>query len=204
MPEKPIVLRESDITIAGTDTAAAECREQALRREQIVQSRRLLLSIAERLMSDALRSQLTASDVVQQTLLAAIRDQESFRGSSDEELTQWLVQILKHRIIDEARRVDARKKIELQAPAAVLSFQPSISTATLLSDLVAQETVEQLLKAIEQLETQQQTIVRLRYIESLSFDRIGEQLNLSHDAVRRLWLKAMQSLGRRLGAESEG
>lgn len=191
------MINESEITLATTDSAVVR------RAEQIVQSRRLLLSIAERLMSDALRTQLTASDVVQQTLLAAIRDQNSFRGSTHQELTQWLVQILKHRIIDESRRQDVRRMLAAPNLHHALPSQQSINQPTVLSDLVAQETVEQLLKAIARLEEQQQTIVRLRYIESLSFDSIGEKLNLSHDAVRRLWLKAMQALGRRLGTESE-
>ncbi|MBL8817842.1 MAG: sigma-70 family RNA polymerase sigma factor [Planctomyces sp.] len=191
------MLNKSNTIIAQSTSVEIE------RAEQIVQSRRFLLSIAERLMSDALRSQLTASDVVQQTLLAAIRDQESFRGSSNEELTQWLVKILKHRIIDEARRQDTRRRVVSQKFNAALPVQSLTSQPTLLSELVAQETLEQLLKAIEQLEMQQQTIVRLRYIESLSFEKIGERLGLSHDAVRRLWLKAMQSLGQRIGVESE-
>lgn len=150
-----------------------------------------------------MRSQVAASDVVQQALLEAIRDQASFRGSSEQELTQWLIQILKHRIIDEARRLEVRREHMPLKSKSTLQIQQSINQTTLLSDLVAQETIQQLLHAIEDLELHQQTIVRLRYIELLSFDKIGESMNLSHDAVRRLWLKAMQSLGRQLGAESE-
>lgn len=190
------MLNETEITLAATDSVILH------RAEQIVQSRRFLLSIAERLMSDALRTQLTSSDVVQQTLLAAIRDQDSFRGSTHQELTRWLVKILKHRIIDEARRQDARSKLAAPGLVANIPVKTSLSQPTLLSDLVAQETVEALLKAIEHLGEQQQTIVRLRYIESLSFDKIGQKLCLSHDAVRRLWIKAMQSLGQHLGAET--
>lgn len=172
------------------------------RSERIVQSRRLLLCIAERLMSDALRTQSTASDVVQQTLLSAIRDQDSFRGSTHQELTQWLIQILKHRIIDEARRIEMRRMHATRTLNEASSTRQPFDQPTVLSDLVAQETIESLLRAIEHLDEQQQAIVRLRYIESLSFESIGKQLDLSHDAVRRLWLKAMQSLGRQLGTES--
>ena len=192
------MLNESEIAITGSDSIEVH------RVAHIVQSRRFLLSIAERLMSDAMRSQVTASDVVQQTLLAAIRDQQSFRGSSDHELTQWLVQSLKHRITDEARRIHARQNLLPQMPDMARSVQQSFHQPTVLSNLVAQETIHQLLQAIGQLEEQQQTVVRLRYIESLSFDRIGEQLNLSHDAVRRLWVKAVQSRGRHLGAGADG
>lgn len=189
------MLNEFEINLAATDSTVVR------RAEQIVESRRLLLSIAERLMSDALRRQSTVSDVVQQTLLSAIRDQDSFRGSTHQELTQWLIQILKHRIIDEARRLDARRMHAMQNLNAASSIRQPLDQPTVLSDLVAQETIESLLKAIAHLDEQQQAIVRLRYIESLSFDSIGKQLNLSHDAVRRLWLKAMQCLGRQLGTE---
>lgn len=192
------MLNESELTFATSDSAVVR------RAEQIVQSRQFLLSIAERLMSDALRAHSTASDVVQQTLLAAIRDQASFRGSSEQELTQWLVKILKHRIIDEARRHEARGKHVSPELVAALSVRCSVSQPNPLSNLVAQETLEQLLKAIRHLEPRQQAVVRLRYVEALSFDKIGEMLSLSHDAVRRLWLKAMQSLGQCLGEDSKG
>ena len=178
------MLNESETTLATTDSTVVR------RAEQIVQSRRFLLSIAERLMSDALRTQSTASDIVQQTLLSTIRDQDSFRGSTHQELTQWLIQILKHRIIDEARRLEARRMYATQDLNAASSTRQPLDQPTVLSDLVAQETIKSLLKAIEHLDEQQQAIVRLRYIESLSFHSIGKQLRLSHDAVRRLWLKS--------------
>lgn len=44
----------------------------------------------------------TAEDMVQETLLAALRDQHAFRADSTERT--WLIGILKHKCIDEIRR----------------------------------------------------------------------------------------------------
>ena len=48
-----------------------------------------------------LRDEIAASDVVQETCLAAIENRHSFRGES--ELKTWLVAILKNKIIDHLR-----------------------------------------------------------------------------------------------------
>lgn len=48
-----------------------------------------------------LRDEVAASDVVQETCLAALQNQESFKGES--ELKTWLIAILKNKIIDYLR-----------------------------------------------------------------------------------------------------
>lgn len=169
--------------------------------ELIVESRELLLGIAEKLMSGAVRTEVTASDMVQQTLVAAIRDQAAFRGQTSQELRKWLVQILRHRIIDEARRVKLRKKLTESPNANLTVASTGLEMPSALSELVAQETLQTLLTAIECLEAQQQYIVRSRYIDSMTFEEIGQQLDLSHDAVRRQWLKAIQKLGQHLNGK---
>lgn len=54
----------------------------------------------------------TAEDLVQDTLLAALRGQHSFRADSAERT--WLIGILKHKCIDEVRR--RRRASRTQAP----------------------------------------------------------------------------------------
>src|SRR5262245_28011841 len=57
----------------------------------------------------ALRGQLDASDLVQQTLLQAHRKRGQFRGHSDAEFLAWLRAILARLLVDVARRDGPRR-----------------------------------------------------------------------------------------------
>jgi RNA polymerase sigma-70 factor (ECF subfamily) len=57
-----------------------------------------------------LRNQTIAEDLVQETLLSALRSMESFAGQSSERT--WLVSILKHKIFDHYRKSSKEKRIE--------------------------------------------------------------------------------------------
>src|SRR5580658_4706677 len=50
------------------------------------------------------RAKFDASDIVQQTLLEAVRDLPKFRGGTEAELAAWLRQILSHVLHHEMRR----------------------------------------------------------------------------------------------------
>ncbi len=55
-----------------------------------------------------LRFQEDAEDAVQETLLAAIKSHQSFRGASADRT--WLIGILRHKIIDQIRRRTRQEK----------------------------------------------------------------------------------------------
>src|SRR5262245_48395043 len=62
-----------------------------------------LLTIAQRELDPALQPKGGASDMVQQTLIEAVRDFERFDGTSEAELLQWLRRLLRNNLIDFAR-----------------------------------------------------------------------------------------------------
>ena len=63
------------------------------------------LGLLARLQMDArFRAKFDASDIVQQTLLEAVRDWPKFRGGTEAELAAWLRQILAHVLLHEVRR----------------------------------------------------------------------------------------------------
>ncbi len=153
-------------------------------------------------MGRLIRTQINVSDVVQQALMLAIRDQARFRGSTDTELREWLVVILRHRIIDESRRCASRQRaVSSQVTGNVACHEMVSDSPGPASEAVAREQLTRLLNAIERLEPIQKQVVRCRYLENQSFNQIAGQLNLSPDSARRLWLRAMQTLGRLLGSE---
>jgi len=57
------------------------------------------------------RERATAEDLVQDTLLAALKAADSFRGESSERT--WLIGILKHKILDHLRRIGREKPLDL-------------------------------------------------------------------------------------------
>lgn len=56
------------------------------------------------------RDAATAEDLVQETLLAALRGQERFAGQAAER--SWLIGILKHKIVDQIRRSCQERPVE--------------------------------------------------------------------------------------------
>ena len=75
------------------------------------------------------RSKFDASDVVQQTLLEAVRDWPKFRGGTEAELAGWLRQILAHVLLHEIRRFggtrrrDVGREVSLEEALAESSRQ---------------------------------------------------------------------------------
>ncbi|MCA9061375.1 MAG: sigma-70 family RNA polymerase sigma factor [Planctomycetaceae bacterium] len=158
--------------------------------------RQILHVTAERLIGKVMRMHVAASDLVQQTLMIAIRDQRQFRGVSDKELTEWLTRILRHRVIDEARRIRAASLQQQRIQDTTLN-SPALRSA--ISELIAREQIRLLLNAIANLPEEEQLIVRARYIDGQSFEEIAIQTGLTHDSARRRWLRAMETIGRTLG-----
>src|SRR3984957_15777638 len=75
------------------------------------------------------RPKFDASDMVQQTLLEAVRDWPKFRGGTEAELAAWLRQILAHVLLHEIRRFggaqmrDVGREISLEEALANSSRQ---------------------------------------------------------------------------------
>jgi len=57
------------------------------------------------------RERATAEDLVQDTLLAALKAADSFKGESSERT--WLIGILKHKILDHLRRIGREKPLDV-------------------------------------------------------------------------------------------
>jgi RNA polymerase sigma factor (sigma-70 family) len=162
---------------------------------EVEDSQDFLHSLAQHLMGDHVKSRTRISDVVQQTLLQAFRDQTMFRGKTRLQLREWLATILRHRIADEARKAKTAAAKQMLSGHSPLENGRLVSHATPASELVKKEQITRLLTAIEDLPEQLRVIVRLRYLEGRSFNEIGDVCCLSHDIVRRLWLKSLRILG---------
>lgn len=166
-------------------------------------------------LDDRIGARVSASDIVQETLLEAHRDFGAFSGKSIGEFTAWLRRILfsnlataieKH-ILAEKRDVRKQRSInqslregdQSRARLANLLKKDITSPST---PIQREESLGQLLKAIDQLPDDYQQVIRWRHFEDLSFKEIAKRLDRNSGAVRMIWVRAITKL-RSLMADQE-
>ena len=194
-----------------TDSKADFCRQLELARDgddsamgQLFQQyRHYLLLIANREVNPAVRNKVAPSDIVQESLMTAHQIFEQFEGGSEGELQAWLRQILINDAYEAGRKYRAQKRaVDRERPIA---FTSSLNRAitdranTPGTDALAVEEAKRLELAMEQLNEEHREVLILRNWQDLSFAEIGEKMERSPDAVRKLWSRAVLNLQRILG-----
>src|SRR5262249_15770857 len=157
--------------------------------------RHYLLLIAQQELAPDLRAKGGASDLVQQTFLEAYRDFAHFQGTSEAELLAWLRQLLLHRLGKLARSYRHTQKralgCEVSLDAGDSSAPAGLELAADLSSpsgqAMANEQAQALQRALDLLPEDYQRVIRLRYQEERSFAEIGQLMQRSAEAARKLW-----------------
>ena len=149
----------------------------------------------------ALRGKVGESDVIQEAWLAAYLSLPGFEDRGDGSFEKWLQKILRHKLLDDVRRHagvgkrDARREQRLATDAPVADTgQPSPS-----AEVVSIERSAALRAAIDDLPSDQATVLRWIHQEGLTLVEAGERMGRSADAVRKLYGRALVRLGGRLG-----
>jgi RNA polymerase sigma-70 factor, ECF subfamily len=179
---------------------------------QILQAYRpYLLKIASRQMDDALQAKNGASDLVQETFLEAARDFPRFQGQSDVQLRAWLRCLLMHRFSKQGRhfrktrkrRIDRERRLEdfLSGGEAMSAFA---DCQTPSQNVSAEEQLDRLRQALQQLPEDYRRVLQLRYQEGLTFEAIGPRMGRTANAVRLLWLRAVERLKQVLRVDEDG
>lgn len=165
--------------------------------------RQYLLLLARVQLGPARRGRPEASDVVQQTMLDAYRQQGQFRGRSEAEWAAWLRRILACNLAD-AERACHRDKRDCDRELSLESALDK-SSASMASFLVAHQSSpservgydEQLMALAEALSTlpegNREAIV-LHYFQGWSLDRIGLQMERSTASVAGLLKRGLKQL----------
>jgi RNA polymerase sigma-70 factor (ECF subfamily) len=168
------------------------------------------LHLLARLQIDGrLRSKLDASDIVQQTLLAAHENLGSFQGKSEAELTAWLRQIL----INNLRMAMRRYQTEMRQVEREQSLEQGVAVSSarlegwLTSDLtspsehaVRQEQLLDLARALAQLPPEQREALELHHLRGLSVRESAARMGRSRAAVMGLLFRGLKALRKHLGA----
>jgi RNA polymerase sigma-70 factor, ECF subfamily len=161
-----------------------------------------LLHVAERELDPALRAKGGASDLVQQTFLEAQRDFAHFHGDTEAELLAWLKHLLRHNLGKFARAYrDTQKRgvgretpLEADGSSAERGGGLAADTPTPSGLAMQRERDEALERALERLPEDYRRVITLRYREERSFEEIGQLMQRSADAARKLWARAVERL----------
>jgi len=147
------------------------------------------------------RTKFDPSDIVQQTMLEAIRGWPKFRGGTEAELAAWLRQILARVLMHEMRRFggvqgrDVGREVSLEQALAESSRRLGDALAapgSSPSERAGRHELElRLADALARLPADYAEIILLRNVEGLSHDKAAERMGRGVGAVRMLWVRAL-------------
>jgi RNA polymerase sigma-70 factor, ECF subfamily len=175
------------------------------------------LGLLARLQVDArFRAKFDPSDIVQQTMLEAVRDWNKFRGETEAERAAWLRQILAHVLLHEMRRYggaqrrDVGREVSLEDALAESSRRLGAALAAPGSSPSARasrhELELRLADALARLPADYAEVILLRNVEGLPHEEVARRMGRGVGAVRMLWVRALARLRQELdvppGADS--
>jgi RNA polymerase sigma-70 factor, ECF subfamily len=182
--------------------AAARAGSREALGQVLEAARQYLLSIARQEFDPDLRAKNSPSDVVQETFVEAQRDFGQFRGDTEAELLAWLRQLLLHRVGKLRRRYRDTQKRRLAREVALGGDDSTDGPAGGLAanvpspsgQAMEHEEDQALQAALGRLPEDYRRVITLRYEEQLPFEEIGELLQRSPEAARKLWARAVERL----------
>lgn len=156
--------------------------------------RRFLLSVANAEMPGHLVPKGGASDLVQESLIAAYECRDRFRGRTLGDLRAWLRGILLHELADFRRRyATGRRDVtreEAVGPGAAADRPDPVE------HLIRAERTATVTAAIDQLPADAREVVLLRLEQRLGFREIGDRTGRTEEAARKVFVRAVDRLRR--------
>lgn len=160
------------------------------------------------------RAKFDPSDVVQQTMLEAVRAWDDFRGQTEAERAAWLRQILARVLLHEIRRLAGTKRRDLDRE---ISLEQALANSSLrLGAVLAasgtspsvhldrQEQELRLAEVLSRLPDDYRRVILLRNVEGLSHEEVARRMDRGTGAVRMLWVRALARLRQELDASGQG
>jgi RNA polymerase sigma-70 factor (ECF subfamily) len=139
------------------------------------------------------RDEDLAKDVVQATLIKALRGLVGFRG--DSALFTWLCQICRREIVDQLRKLRRRSEqvVLIDDSPEVRAVLESIEAPKCAEPTYAQDAAElhRIVHAVlDRLPARYGEALELKYIEERSVEEIGDRLGIGHTAAQSLLARA--------------
>jgi RNA polymerase sigma-70 factor (ECF subfamily) len=173
---------------------------------RIQQMRPVLLTLAEALISPALRVELEASDLVQQTLMEAHQQSQVLASFEDGPFFSWLRKALRHNVLDAVKHLHTQKNDATRRVRAsdiegsfVRLEEVLAADVTSPSEIVQRnEQTAQLLAAVQELPGNQREAVILKHLRGYPLQQVAEALGLSESATAGLLHRGRKQLVERL------
>lgn len=168
---------------------------------------------AEARIGRRLRSKVSASDVVQETMLQAHRQFGRFQGTSPSQLADWIQAIFsgtlanafRHYLGTEAR--DLRRERALSDDAGRSSAANghwAVDSASSPSEQVQRREEAAIAnELLNRLPPDYAEAIRLRHVEGLSFADMATRMGRSVDSVEKLWVRGLRQLRREYSREAD-
>lgn len=171
-----------------------------LDREDLHRYRQYLVLLARLQCDPRWQRLMDPSDLAQQTLLKAHENFGQFRGGSEAELLGWLRRILTNQLLDAVRKFQREDKEAVRIQASVESTSLRLD-AFLQSQgpqpgeqLLHEERLLQLARALEELPEDQRQAVEWHYLKEESVKDIGQWMERSPASVSGLLRRGLQRL----------
>lgn len=134
-----------------------------------------------------------AKDVVQGTLIKAVRGLKGFRG--DSALFTWLCQICRREIVDQLRKQRRRSDqvVLIDDSPEIRAVLESIEAPSSTEPMSRQDAAElqRIVHAVlDRLPSRYGEALELKYIEGRSVEEIGDRLGIGHTAAQSLLARA--------------
>jgi RNA polymerase sigma-70 factor (ECF subfamily) len=177
----------------------------ALREELLSIYRPYLRWVAGHRLPRVVQKRVDASDIVQQTLLDAIRGLPEFRGATEPEFTAWMMRLLERNVLMSVRNNTlAKRDVRLEqnwtdgsGSAVMIWHSLADDGSSPTSSVFRGEAALHLAVALEKLPPEQRMAVELRYIEQQSLQAIAHKMERTVGSVAgliRRGVEALQSL----------
>ncbi len=154
------------------------------------------------------QQQVDASDLVQQTMLDAVKRKDQFRGTSEAELLAWLRTILSNNLVDAIRHFgrakrDVGRNVSVNADISesfwrieALAIEPGASPS---QRAVTNELLLKLPAALDSLPEQQRQAILLHHLQGLKLSETARELGKSEAAVGGLLHRGLKRLYELMG-----
>lgn len=177
----------------------------------VEQERDLVQAHIRRRLGSLLRRSVDTQDVVQETMLQALRSAPRFLLSDRNQLRALLVCMVENRLRSAAlaqqrQKRDVRRELPLAADAGgdVIDLDHA-ATATDPGDAAARDDVRAWVRlALELLDADDRDVLVSRDYQDLSFEQIGQETGEAADTVRMRYYRALPKLGRALARLRSG
>jgi RNA polymerase sigma-70 factor (ECF subfamily) len=163
---------------------------------ELLESYRPYLSVLARaLHQQRLQARVDDSDLVQDALLEAHRNFAGFRGSTLEELTAWLRQIVVRAAVRRTRDhlTAGKRNATREQPLGARSDLPQAGSSP-SDQAIRHEEAARVAAALGRLPDDMREVLLGRHLEGDSYAALAERLGRSEGAVRVLYTRALRRL----------